>query len=137
MSTRLCCSCVFSFGFPKLSECSRRFPTLAASRASFSALSASRSRGSASVHGRASRLYLPSFNAFVWCNARRITRVRSAGAKRRAFVPAERFLLRWTERAERVQNTSDQTRPASVWMCWSSAARLETSAEAGEEINAF
>ncbi|XP_016099986.1 solute carrier family 22 member 17-like [Sinocyclocheilus grahami] len=55
----------------------------------------------------ASRLYLPSFNAFVWCSARRIERVRSAGAERRASVSAERFSLRWTERAERVQNASE------------------------------
>ncbi len=48
----------------------------------------------------ASRLYLPSSNAFVWCPARRINRVRSAAVKRRA----ERRSLRWTER---VQNTPE------------------------------
>lgn len=55
----------------------------------------------------ASRLYLPSFNAFVWSHVRRTKRVRSAEVKRGAFVSVERHLMRRTERAERVQNTPE------------------------------
>ncbi len=101
----LYCSCVFVEGFrccPKVPDGFRTSPPVVPVFPPCPRLGAGDLLPSmAFISGAAAfRLYLPSFNAFVWCPARRINRVRSAAVKRRA----ERRSLRWTER---VQNTPE------------------------------
>lgn len=88
----------------------------------------------------ASRLCLPSYNAFVWSNARRTQRVRSAEAKRGAFVSVEKRLLRRTERAERVQNRlsiSVEERESSDVIRGSSSSSSSSAAAAGDDCDVY